>query len=127
MEIPKATNGVLEVNVETWSDLQLYTNYFSDTQSHFFRGQADSIWGLESTYDRYLKTLNDETFEDEEDRSNKDRYFYKIHLTNFKESLKGRGLKIGEMSNSELWALGQHYGLFTPLLNWTRFVFCIHK
>lgn len=82
-----------------------------------FRGHKEESYRLESTLERYIKEvfpklkLNKDTFE----------IISNEYLEGCKKELKG---KIKEQyilpNDNDVWALGQHYGLKTPLLDWTR-------
>lgn len=102
-------NGVYTVELLSW-------NYFSDYISqellnystYVYRGHADYKWKLEPTIDRILKNSEDK--------------LRQVHLENFKLSTRGRRGPNPANLNSEndWWALGQHHGLKTPLLDWTE-------
>ncbi|MPX98130.1 FRG domain-containing protein, partial [Salinivibrio sp. VYel6] len=100
------------VHVENWSKLRDYfSKNYLDSYSHLFRGHADASWLLESTLTRLSKSVGSsfsaEVLEGKQ-------------LENFRLRIRGlRGDNPPELKNTELWSLGQHYGLATPLLDWT--------
>jgi hypothetical protein len=86
-------------------------------QKYIWRGQRSSNWSLSSSLDRLfqsLELLNGATNLLEK-RSDE-------HLHSFKRATRGRrGLNPANLSDkNDWWALGQHFGLATPLLDWTR-------
>ncbi|WP_336801284.1 FRG domain-containing protein [Kaistia sp. MMO-174] len=44
-------------------------------------------------------------------------------LRKFSLSMRGRGFDFGGRDDNEIWAIGQHFGLATPLLDWTESAF----
>ncbi|BFU60026.1 MULTISPECIES: FRG domain-containing protein [Rodentibacter] len=86
------------------------------TVQFFYRGHRDSNWRLTSSLEREIykkvKIVVDQ------ERYNKIR---NDHLEKFKENgkiwLKDQNLVNDER---ELWAIGQHLGLKTPYIDWTR-------
>lgn len=104
------------LNVEKWEDfIDLINDKFFNEQGNelIFRGQRRYDWGLIPNIARhtsnYLFT---------EDLAN-------TQLINFKRAIRGRikdhSLILNDdgESDNEIWAIGQHYGLNTPLLDWT--------
>lgn len=105
------------IEKETVGDWESLISTIDDNFKHFngyiFRGQADAEWKLESTLAR---ALNSTTLKNKEKEQ-----LEKTHLANYKVNLRGRSnYDLENVSDDELWALGQHFGLFTPLLDWTR-------
>ena len=41
-------------------------------------------------------------------------------LTQFRLAMRGRGLDVSNLDEQEIWAFGQHHGLRTPLIDWTK-------
>ncbi|MCC7491683.1 MAG: FRG domain-containing protein [Fimbriimonadaceae bacterium] len=86
-------------------------NRVEDTAAYVFRGHRRQEWPLESTLDRRLRDASDD------ERQTK----MAQHLQRFQRAARGRrGPYARPIENdAEWWALGQHYGLWTPLLDWT--------
>ncbi len=109
-------SGVLVVKLKSWKYFHdfILGSTISDV-FYVFRGQMDAQWPLLPTFARLVKQANisNSPFAREE------------HLKRFYRSTMGRRgilqLPSPETSADQRlwWALGQHYGLATPLLDWT--------
>lgn len=99
---------------DSWIELhtridQMFTHY----SGYIFRGQADSNWPLESSLTRAMRKWypEEKTFDS----------IVSDHLEQFKENIRGRcSYDLNAVESDHLWALGQHFGLYTPFLDWTR-------
>lgn len=110
----ETVNGVGEVQLSSWK-------YFSDFvyqemasyNAYIWRGQRCENWKLESTFDRLIRSAKVPI-------SRYGRY-REQHLEQFKLAARGRRGPSPPVLTSEdsWWALGQHHGLATPLLDWT--------
>jgi hypothetical protein len=95
----------------TWFGDFLRKNTLDNT-SYIYRGHANAAWKLESTLDRALRKAGKERDPEARDR----------HLETFMLAVRGRRGSNPPVlaSENDWWALGQHHGLHTPLLDWTR-------
>ncbi len=104
-------NGVLEVEFTSWKYFYDHVRQEMLNFSHYvWRGQRGSKWKLESSLHRSLKNklmLATKT---------------RRHLDRFRQATRGRrGTNPIQLhDDNEWWALGQHHGLATPLLDWTQ-------
>lgn len=108
-------DGVLTV---TFAQSRSYFEYIQtemlDYKTYIFRGQRDSSWELRSSLSRKLIDL----------ARKETPQFYTSYLKKFKYASRGRtSSSIDSYSDFEWWALGQHHGLATPLLDWTDSAF----
>lgn len=105
---------IVHEKTENWLELSsLIDNYFTHYNTYIFRGQADLKWKLESTLQRRLNT----TYKQSSEKTNA----IKRHFEQFKENIRGRtNIDLKTSSEEEIWAIGQHFGLNTPLLDWTK-------
>lgn len=89
-------------------------------KGYLFRGQRKSRdWVLEPTSARVFKMCNPHLT-----KSGTSHLYYEYlneHLSQFKLSLRGRLDAEGWVweDDNEIWAIGQHFGLHTPLLDWS--------
>lgn len=124
IRVGKVIRGIKTVRCFSWNAFQKYVSKEAGKfEGHLFRGQALSTWALEPTLLRHLKAIKTKkgviSHEDWKLISNN-------QLKSFKEKTFGlRHAYIGSqnpdsLSDNEWFALGQHYGLMTPLLDWTE-------
>lgn len=106
-------DGLLpSAKVASWEELlkTLQGADFKKTKNDLvYRGHAGHDWQLSSTLGRL--------FDGGDIPSDKRAKL----LRQFKLSMRGRGYDLGPLqTEEEVWAVGQHHGLKTPLLDWTR-------
>lgn len=107
--------AIIEVEQrETWHALHLLIDKnFTHYDSYVFRGQADNDWALESTLTRALKRIGTP--------ANSVKTVAAAHLQAFREHIRGRcSIDLASASDDVLWSLGQHFGLATPFLDWSK-------
>lgn len=118
--------GVLKRTLNHWFEfVDLIRNEHANCPAYIYRGQAHK-WPLKSKLDRfeekYPTTRNfaggvPDTF-GHPPVSRDD------HLQAFKEAARGRTeVQIPDDRENEWWALAQHHGLATPMLDWTLYPF----
>jgi hypothetical protein len=119
----KTKQGICEIPLKSWEEFISHVkNKHAHSPALIYRGQAEAEWKIESTLDRlearFPKYKNY--------WGNNPEYFdcppvpRDVHLEAFKEAVRGkRGGNPQDLTEYEWWALAQHHGLATPLLDWT--------
>jgi hypothetical protein len=110
----KAVNGIREFRLESWEH---FTTVLIERVLDWgggpiiWRGQSSASWALESSFDRAVRRTDAQPTEELAQR----------HLERFKRATRGRRSSTANsnLSDDEWWTLGQHYGLATPMLDWT--------
>lgn len=82
----------------------------------YWRGQRDPEWPLAASLERTILSWCGDPVDPETYRA-----LARRHLEVFKVAASGiRGASPKDLSEEQWWALGRHYGLETPLLDWTE-------
>ena len=104
-------NGVLTLNLDSWDEFHNVVQIFNNKTDYIWRGQRcfSEKWKLNSSFDRKFPNINN--------RQDKlDQIFIK-----FKQRLEDLpDITSSSFTDDEIWAIGQHYGFPTPLLDWTE-------
>lgn len=100
-------SGILEIKLDSWDKFHDVTAKLLDAGDFIWRGQRCD-WPLRSKFDRIVKS-NRETR-------------LKEHEIAFTRAIKGRrGNNPPQLEETvDIWSLGQHFGLATPLIDWTE-------
>ena len=86
-----------------------------------YRGQANTKWKLDSTWERYLDRLRTDPLVRHEFGLDAYKELRDIELSYF-ENLTAAMPEMPNQALNEIedkWSFGRHYGLNTPLLDWT--------
>jgi len=104
------SNGVVIVELKNVKKFaKFFVDNFVGKDEFVFRGQSNAEWGVMSSFQRLAvgKKVNEDKI--------------KKHLEAFKHASRGRrGPNPNELTDEKWWVMGQHYGLATPLVDWTR-------
>lgn len=109
-QLEMAIPAFAKITCNSWNGFVDFIHHeygLQKNHEYYYRGHASETWKLESTLKRQF---NHEIPEDIESKV----------LDNFKRYCLGRrGYNPAELNENEWWALGQHFGLNTPLLDWS--------
>lgn len=108
---PKKTSkaGVYDIHLTSWNQFSEVIHEIALRRTTLlYRGHMTSDWKLIPTLYRLI------------DKKTKKESIVKKQLSQFKMSARGRCQLTEDDSNDTWWALGQHMGLATPLLDWTQ-------
>ena len=112
MAVLKDELGIKYIKLSKWTKFIQFIEDKKEAYQYIWRGQSNNKWDLVSSFGRL--------FEDDYPKKDIEREAKK-HLDRFKYIAKGF-IDYDELclnNDDEMWALAQHYGLATPLLDWT--------
>lgn len=113
--------GIVSFRLSSWAhyfdflEAEVFGRTSAPRHKYIWRGQRRSDWTLNSSLDRLFASLTLTSSPDLEKLTGE-------HLESFQYAARGRrGLNPAKLLlENDWWALGQHFGLATPLLDWTR-------
>jgi hypothetical protein len=108
-------HGIETVELAGWQEFYGFiAERFSDSPAFVFRGQADAGWKTYSAIDRL----------EAEHPTNaaipRHPFDRKLHLRRFRQAVRSTApMDLSQEDDGPAWALAQHHGLKTPLLDWS--------
>lgn len=123
MQISDINRGIQTWKLDSWREFHdAVQNHLAHEPAFIYRGQADAAWPIKSSLDR-LEEQHAARQKCGEHTSQSGRCSLasrEVHLAAFRQSLLGRpGISPPPSDENELWALAQHHGLATPMLDWS--------
>lgn len=118
------SHATLSIPCSTWEDFKskIQGSYAEELKGSFpiFRGHARASWKLASQWERKLAFWQGR--DRIASRSLRDReHMLGKFLEDFMDLAVGLpGIRSRELEEMDWWAIGRHYGLVTPLLDWSR-------
>lgn len=117
--VQSRADGIATFRLTSWShffdflEAEVFPRSPRTNHSFVWRGQRNKDWSLSSSLDRLLERLNP--------LGTNTETLVRNHLDSFKYATRGRrGPASASRLDNDWWALGQHFGLATPLLDWTK-------
>ncbi len=125
------------LSFKRWNDFRSYIDKDRKIVPVYWRGQRNPSWPLASPFERIILQLSGGWKEGASKIYPYDGRFLRdgkliwtegfyqgtrdLYLKTFKRAASGlRGRNPAQLNADQWWALGRHYGLVTPLLDWTE-------
>ncbi|MHB8968790.1 MAG: FRG domain-containing protein [Thermoleophilia bacterium] len=114
-------DGVETISLESHTNFHNYVEEIEDPNQFIWRGHRRGNWQLESTLHRVFKKIGKSVEREWGDEAFRRGGAVADHLFSFHYSTRDRQGTPGDLAynDDQWWAVGQHNGLATPLLDWT--------
>lgn len=121
LDVRERESGAREYRCSSWEDFGSVIRVlrYGKTADRIYRGQHDPSWTLQSRFERSLSATK-ASFPSLRFPGDSFEQLRSGYLARFREYVAGTGWAAPGLDEDQLWALGRHHGLITPLLDWTR-------
>jgi hypothetical protein len=111
---PDAQHGIETIALTSWTEFYpLVAKQFAGAPAYVFRGHAHADWRVESSLDRWERLHSERS-------GGKPPVSREVHLRAFRQAIRAMSpAGLSKHDDAFAWALAQHHGLRTPLLDWS--------
>jgi len=106
-----------EIKCKTWEEFKSKAHYLPSKEDYLFRGQNDANWILETSMQRFLKKAG--VTKISLGGADPITDILKKYIPLINKTEKGNSYS----DNNDYWGIGQHYGLPTNYLDWTKAIY----
>jgi hypothetical protein len=117
-------SGIETIQLDSWDEFYpLVASDFANAPAYVFRGQADARWQAESSLDRWERSHSaaaGRPLPNAEDERPPGAVPRSVHLRAFRQAIRAISpVDLQREDDAVTWAVAQHHGLRTPLLDWS--------
>jgi hypothetical protein len=121
MKFQPIAKGIRTIELESWGEYyELVLREFMNAPAYVYRGQADAAWPTLSSLDRWGRAHSKKKLDGTNEEFLCPPVSRELHLRRFRQMVRSMSpIDLSKEDDGPAWALAQHHGLKTPLLDWS--------